>query len=59
MTKILAVAALALILSGCAVASVAGAAVDVAVTAVDVTTDVAGSAIHTVTGSHSDEKSKD
>jgi hypothetical protein len=41
-------------LNGCAVAS---AAVDVAVTTVDVTTDVAGSAVRTVAGS--DEKPKD
>ena len=57
MTKILAVAVLALALSGCAVASVAGAAVSVVGTAVDVTTDIAGSAVRTVTGS-SDEKDK-
>ena len=59
MAKILAVAVLALALSGCAVATVAGAAVDVASTAVGVTTDIAGSAVRTVTGSSSDEKPKD
>ena len=57
MTKIFAVAVLALALSGCAVASVAGAAVDVASTAVGVTTDIAGGAVRTVTGS-SDDKDK-
>ena len=59
MAKILAVAVLALVLSGCAVATVAGAAVDVASTAVGVTTDIAGGAVRTVTGSGSHDKSND
>lgn len=55
MTKVLAVAALCLGLSGCAVASVAGhvvsTGVSVATTAVSTTADVAGGAVSTVTGS--------
>lgn len=60
MEKIAVLAALALGLGGCAVASagvaVASAGVSVAATAVDVTTDVAGGAVRTVTGSGDDEK---
>ena len=62
MTKIVALAVLALGLSGCAVAGIGvaavGAGISIASTAVDVTTGVAKGAVHTVAGS-SDEKPKD
>jgi len=55
MTKILALAALCLGLSGCAVASAAGdvvgAGISVATTVVTTTADVAGGAVSTVAGS--------
>lgn len=58
--KLVAVAILALGLGGCAVAgaagSVAGAGISVAATAVDVSTDIAGGAVRTVTGSDDKEE---
>jgi outer membrane lipoprotein-sorting protein len=59
MLRLVALAMLAVCLGGCAAASVAGAAVDVASTAVSATADVAGAAVHTVAGSSDDEKKKD
>lgn len=56
MSRVLAVVAIAVLLGGCAVASVAGAAVDATATAVSTTADVAGAAVHTVAGSSDDEK---
>lgn len=58
MFKFVALALLAVGLGGCAVASVAGAAADVATTAVSATADVASSAAHTVAGSSDDDKNK-
>jgi hypothetical protein len=58
-TRIFALAAVAILLGGCAVASVGSAVVDVASTAVSVTADVAGAAVHTVTGSSDKESDKD
>lgn len=55
MLRIATIALISVMLGGCAVASIGGAAVDVATTAVSTTADVAGAAVHTVTGS-SDEK---
>jgi outer membrane lipoprotein-sorting protein len=58
-TKILALAAIAVLLGGCAVASVGSAVVDVASTVVSTTADVAGAAVHTVTGSSDKDVDKD
>lgn len=59
MSRILAIAAVSLLLCGCAVASAGSAVVSVASTAVSTTADVAGAAVHTVAGSSDDEKDKD
>jgi hypothetical protein len=56
--KIFVLAPLAALLGGCAVASVGSAVVDVASTAVSATADVAGAAVHTVTGSSDKESDK-
>jgi hypothetical protein len=54
-----AILCLAAALSGCAVADVAGAAVDVGSTVVSTTADVAGDAVDTVTGDDSDADDTD
>ncbi len=59
LSRVLALAPVALVLCGCAVMSAVDTATDVAGTVVSTTADVAGAAVHTVAGSGDKDKNKD